>query len=211
MSADLTPGSVAAIVLAAGSSLRFGRGSKLLAEVAGRPLIAWTVDAFIASRAAEVIVVTGPAPQALEAALAGLPVRFVQNLDHLSGMGGSVAAGVKALRADCSGALISPGDMPAITADLVDHLIDAYEASGRDRIIRPVLPDGRIGHPVLWPRRHFPRLEELKGPVGGKQLLGELADEVDYLPWPDPTAALDIDTVDDLERFRRAKHHTHGS
>lgn len=202
---------MAAIVLAAGSSRRYGSGSKLLAEVAGRPLIAWTVAAFIASRASEVIVVTGPEPQAVQEALSGLPVRFVHNPDHLSGMGGSVATGVKALGADFSGVLIAPGDMPGITADLIDHLIHAFEAGSCDRIVRPMLPDGSMGHPVLWPRRHFRKLAQLQGPIGGRQLLGELADEVEYLAWQDPAAALDIDTAEDLERYRQAKHDSHGS
>jgi molybdenum cofactor cytidylyltransferase len=79
---------VAAIVLAAGSSKRFGGGSKLLAEIAGRPLLALTVTAFVASRASEVIVVTGPEPEAVERALDHLPVKFVVNPDHLAGMGG---------------------------------------------------------------------------------------------------------------------------
>ena len=202
---------VAAIVLAAGSSRRFAGGSKLLAEVAGRPLIAWAVSAFAASRAAEVIVVTGPEPQRVEDAVSGFAVRFVHNPDHLSGMGGSVAIGIKALAPDYSRALISPGDMPGITADLVNRLIESFEANGSDRIIRPKLPDGRLGHPVLWPRRHFAKLAQLRGPTGGKQLMGELVNEIDYLPWPDSAAALDIDTLEDLDRYRLAKRDLHDS
>lgn len=202
---------VAAIVLAAGSSKRFGGGSKLLAEIAGQPLLAWTVTAFVASRASEVIVVTGPEPEAVEQALAHLPVRFVINPDHLAGMGGSIAAGIANLNPDSSGVLICPGDMPGITAGLVDSLISAFEASGCDRIIRPVLPDGRLGHPVVWPQRHFSRLAQLRGPIGGKALLSDLADDIEYLPWPDAGAALDIDTAEDLARFRQANRDSHGS
>ncbi|MCL4768575.1 MAG: nucleotidyltransferase family protein [Hyphomicrobiaceae bacterium] len=209
--ASSAPAGVSAVVLAAGSSRRFEQGSKLLADVAGRPLLAWTVSAFVASRAAEVIVVTGPDPQALAAALAVLPVRFAHNPDHLSGMGGSVAAGIAAVVPESSGALICPGDMPGVTSELVDHLISAFEASGSQRILRPVLPDGRPGNPVLWPRRHFPRLAELRGPVGGRALMGELADDVEHLPWPDAGTAFDIDTQEDLERYGRAKRRSHGS
>ena len=203
--------SVAAIVLAAGSSRRFGGGSKLLAEIEGRPLLAWTAAAFVASRVGDVIVVTGPEPKAVEAALDHLPVRFVGNPDYMSGMGGSIAVGIASLGADCHGVLICPGDMPGITAGLVDSLIATFDAGGGDRIVRPVLPDGRHGHPVLWPRRHFSRLAQLRGPGGGKGLLGEFAREVAYLRWPDAGAVLDIDTAEDLERFRLANRDAHGS
>lgn len=199
------------MLLAAGSSQRFGGGNKLLAEVAGRPLICWTAAAFAASRASELVVVTGPEPDVIEAALAALPVRFVHNPDHLTGMGGSVAIGVSALGTDCNGVLICPGDMPAITPALVDALIATFEATGSHRIVRPVLPDGRPGNPVLWPPRFFPRLTQLRGPAGGRTLLAELTDEVDHLPLQNDAASLDIDTPEDLERYRRAKRQSHGS
>ncbi len=202
---------VAAILLAAGSSRRFGGGSKLLADIFGRPLIAWSAAAFVASRASEVTVVTGPEPEAIEKALDGLDVLFLNNPDHLSGMGSSIAAGVASLGADCSGVLICPGDMPGMTTELIDSLIAAFEASGCNQVLRPVLPDGRHGHPVIWPRRLFSRLAQLRGPVGGKSMLGELADDVAYLSWPDTGAAFDIDTADDLQRFRRANRDSHGS
>ncbi len=203
---------VAAVVLAAGSSRRFGGGSKLLAEVAGQPLIKHVAGALAASRASEVVVVTGPQPEAVEKALAGLPVRFVNNPDHLSGMGGSIAVGIAGLSRQCSGVLISPADMPGVTPELIDSLIAAFEAAGADRIVHPALPpDGRQGNPVLWPRRYFGRLAELRGPSGGKALLSAFPDDIDRLDWPDAGPAFDIDTQDDLARYRRAKHISHDS
>lgn len=212
-SPDRSPGKsrVAALLLAAGSSRRFGEGNKLLADVAGRPLICWTAAAFVASRASELVVVTGPEPGSVEAALAGFRARFVHNPDHLAGMGGSVAAGVGGLAADATGALICPGDMPGVTTELVDALITAFEASGSRRIVRPVLPDGRPGNPVLWPRRYFSSLTRLRGPVGGRSLLADLGSEIERLPWRDAAAAVDVDTPDDLERYRQAKRQPHGS
>lgn len=202
---------VAALLLAAGSSRRFGSGNKLLAEVAGRPLIALTAAAFVVSRASELIVVTGPEPEAIETALSHEPARFVRNPDHLSGMGGSIAAGVATLGSDAQGVLICPGDMPGMTAELVDSLIAVFEAGGCDRIVRPVLPDGRPGNPVLWPRRYFGRLAQLHGPEGGRTLLREVAGEVECFPCPDIKAALDIDTAEDLESYRRSMRDAHGS
>ena len=202
---------VAAIVLAAGSSRRFGDANKLLAEVAGRPLIAHCISAFAASRASDIVVVTGPDRQAIQSALEEWPVRYTHNPDHLSGMGGSIAAGVAAIAPDSDGVLICPGDMPGITSQFIDDLIDAFAASGADRIIRPTLADGRPAHPVLWPARLFPALKQLSGPDGGRRILEALAADIVPLKSDDRDTALDIDTHDDLEALRERLQKQHSS
>ena len=50
---------VAAILLAAGLSRRFGARNKLLAGIEGQPLIRRTAEALLGSRARPVVVVTG--------------------------------------------------------------------------------------------------------------------------------------------------------
>lgn len=202
---------IAAIVLAAGSSRRFGDANKLLAEIAGRPLIAHSVSAFVASRATDIVVVTGPDQLAIQSALHGLPVWFTHNPDHLSGMGGSIATGLAAIPPDCDGVLICPGDMPGVTSQFIDTLIDAFAASGADRIIRATLPDGRPAHPVLWPARHFPALKQLSGPEGGRDLLKTLAADIVTLNSTDGDTALDIDTQRDLEILRERLRNQHSS
>jgi CTP:molybdopterin cytidylyltransferase MocA len=52
---------VAAILLAAGASTRFGPENKLVAEINGRPLVRATADAVLGAGIAEVVVVTGSA------------------------------------------------------------------------------------------------------------------------------------------------------
>jgi len=203
---------VAAVVLAAGSSRRFGEANKLLAEVAGRPLIFHSVSAFTSSRASDVVVVTGPDQEAIRSALDGLPVRFVHNADHLSGMGSSIAAGVAAIDAGkYGGVLICPGDMPGMTSRFIDTLIDAFAASDGDHIIRPVLRDGRPAHPVLWPARLFATLRQLTGPEGGRRILEALAADVVTIKSDSRDAALDIDTRDELDALRDRLHKQHSS
>ena len=52
---------VGAIILAAGSSRRMGGGDKLLADLAGRPVLGWTLSAFAECDAVDdVVVVTSP-------------------------------------------------------------------------------------------------------------------------------------------------------
>jgi molybdenum cofactor cytidylyltransferase len=196
-------GGVSAVLLAAGSSRRFGAGSKLLADAGGRPLIAWAAAALAVSRVAEIIVVTGPDPGGIQAALAGFRVRYAHNPNHLAGMGTSVAAGIEAVSAEARGALVCPGDMPGLTPHLIDRLIAVFEQHGGDRIIYPRTGEGRQGNPVLWPRRLFGRLAALRGQSGGKALLEEHASETLAVPAEGIAASLDIDTLEDLEHYRR--------
>jgi molybdenum cofactor cytidylyltransferase len=193
---------VSAVLLAAGASRRFGAANKLLVEIAGEPLIVRVVRRAFASRASEVVVVTGHDRARVEDALAGLGAAFVYNAEHERGLGSSIAAGIEALRPGVAGALVCPADMPSLGPRLIDPLIDAFEANRCGAIVHPTLPDGTQVNPVLWPRRYFTRLSALAGAEGGKPLLADLAAEIVCVPGIVAGAYDDIDTLADLERWR---------
>src|SRR5215468_9239574 len=77
---------VAAVVLAAGRSTRMGGPNKLLAKIAGRPLVRIAVEEALASSAKPVVVVTGHQRDQIEAALKGLEVTLVHNPDFADGL-----------------------------------------------------------------------------------------------------------------------------
>ena len=74
------------------------------------------VEAALASRARPVVVVIGHAREAVEAALAGLPVTFALQSGFRQRALASLRAGVAARRRDAAGALVLLGDMPRIGA-----------------------------------------------------------------------------------------------
>jgi molybdenum cofactor cytidylyltransferase len=194
---------LAAIVLAAGASSRFGAENKLLAPIGGRPLVRAVADAVHAAEIADLVVVTGcDAPQ-IAAALHGLPVRLVANASWETGMGSSIAAGVRALGASVDGALIVPGDMPFLTTGLLRGLVSAFERSQLQAIVYPATPDGAQRNPVLWPQRFFDVLGELSGLEGGKPLLQRRAAEAVAVTIDEGESLLDVDTPADLDAARR--------
>lgn len=194
---------VAAVLLAAGSSRRFGPENKLLQEIGGIALVRRVALVLAASRVHEIVVVTGPDREAVRAALGGIAVTFAHNAGHAGGMGGSVATGIRAVGANNAGALVCPGDMPGLDAPLIDRLIDAFEASGATRIVYPVLAGGGQRNPVIWPRRLFARLEQLSGEGGAKPILAEHAAECTGIEIVGDARFDDIDTAEELEGFRR--------
>jgi len=193
---DETRPTIAAIVLAAGRASRMGE-NKLLAELDGEPLIRHTVYAALASRARPIIVVTGNEAEHVRGALAGLDVTFVHNPDFATGMASSLRAGVGAVD-DAAGAVICLGDMPRVTADHINALIDAFAGERDDGAIIVPTYERKRGNPVLWGRRHFDEIRTLGGDVGARALIERHASLVRAIAIDDPGILVDVDTRDAL-------------
>jgi molybdenum cofactor cytidylyltransferase len=193
---------VAAIILAAGRSTRMGGPNKLLAELGGRPLVRIVAEQALASRAKQVIVVTGHQAELVEQALRGLSVKFVRNPDFAQGLARSVRTGIAAVPDEADGAVICLGDMPMISAHLIDDLIEAFAPDRGQLIVVPV-SDGRRGNPVLWSRRFFGELMALDGDIGARHLIARHGEAVAEVAVEGLGAFLDIDTPQALEAARR--------
>lgn len=202
--------SFGAVVLAAGRSSRFhaegGREiSKLVASLDGKPLARHAVEAALASRARPVVVVTGYARAAVEAALAGLPVVFAHNADFAAGLATSLKAGIAALPADVAGALVLLGDMPRIEAATLDSLIDAFVGHPLALAAAPVHA-GQRRNPMLLSRALFAALARLTGDEGARRLIGE-ADRtrIVEVQVEGDGVTLDIDTPGELDAARNLR------
>jgi len=188
---------VGALVLAAGRSTRMGGPNKLLAEIGGKPLVRIVTEQALASRAAPVIVVTGHERPKVEAALAGLRLRLVHNPEYAAGLSTSLKAGLAALPGNVDGAIVCLGDMPQVTAALIDRMLEAFDPARGALIVVPTI-DGKRGNPVVWSRRFFPDLMALEGDVGARHLIATYADAVVEVPMEDSAALTDVDTPDAL-------------
>jgi molybdenum cofactor cytidylyltransferase len=193
---------VAAIVLAAGRSTRMGGPNKLLADLSGKKLVRIATEQALASKASEVIVVTGHQADLVEQALEGLKVKFVRNPDFAGGLASSVKSGIGAVSDKSDGAVICLGDMPLIDAELIDRLIAAFAPDRGNLIVVPVA-EGRRGNPVLWSRRFFGELMTLDGDIGARHLISKHGETVAEVPVEGESAFLDIDTPQALETARR--------
>jgi molybdenum cofactor cytidylyltransferase len=194
---------ITAVILAAGRSTRMGGPNKLLAELAGKPLVRRVTEQALASSASSVVVVTGHQAAEVEKALAGLKVRFVRNPDFVAGLASSVRTGIAAVPADADGAVVCLGDMPLIDAGLIDRLIEAF-APDRGHFIAVPVSDNRRGNPVLWSRRFFNDLMTIDGDIGARHLIGKHNEAVAEVPVEGHGAFLDIDTPEALAAARQS-------
>ncbi len=179
-----------ALVLAAGGSRRFGT-PKLLADLAGEPVIRRTAGAICAAGFSETIIVAGADYAAVKAALAGLPCKVVPAPNWAAGISASIRAGIEALQHEWEGLFLFLGDMPLVPNDLCNELVDLAKSTGyAARPLRGDVP----GHPVAFVNAAAADLMALSGDEGAGSLLRGAGAKIGYLPTTDEGAILDIDT-----------------
>jgi molybdenum cofactor cytidylyltransferase len=185
--------SLAGIILAAGGSSRLGY-PKQLCEWRGMPLICNAVEASLAVCGAGVIVVTGAHAPEVESVLHRYPVQTVRNPDWSAGMSGSLRTGLQNLcSSEITGVLVSLGDQPLVSGSDLASLVAAWRTL-------PGMPavaeyKGVQGVPAIFPDSALEALLTLQGDAGARSLLDACltVSSVEM-----PSAAIDIDTVEDL-------------
>ena len=166
------------IVLASGRGERFaasgGGTHKLQALLAGKPVLARTLEAVAAS---------------------GLPWHL-EDAGH-PGMGDSIAAAVRATP-DAAGWLVLPGDLPLVQAATLRAVADAL---ARHAVVVPMYQGAR-GHPVGFSAACRDALLALTGSRGASPVVQAQAalNAVGFIDVADEGTVIDIDTLQDLQR-----------
>lgn len=184
---------VVGILLAAGSSRRFG-SNKLLAPLAdGTPLAVAAASRLIAA-VPESIAVVRPGDAALAALFGEQGLCIVECVDAHWGMGHSLAAGIAAAsKADAW--LIALADMPAIKPLTYVGLVERLQAGSQ--LVAPFHADQR-GHPVGFAAKFGAELLSLTGDAGARNLFSRHAASLTHLDVDDPGILFDVDTPADV-------------
>lgn len=191
-----TERTVHGVVLAAGTSTRFGEANKLLEPVDGEPLVRRAVTSITRSVVDETIVVVGHEADRVREALGGLSITSLANEDYAGGQATSVRTGVRAAReAGTDAVVIALGDMPHVSTATVDVLVECYERGVAGALAAAF--DGQRGNPVLFDARYFDALESVEGDVGGRDVLTSSNDAA-LIETTDPGVLADIDRQSDL-------------
>ena len=193
-------GPVAAVILAAGTSSRLGR-SKLFLSLGGRSVILRVVQTALASRVMETVVVLGHEAERVAREIADLPVRTVLNPDYASGMASSLRVGLQVVSPDAEAALILLGDQPLVTPEVIERIIETFEAS--DKPIAAPVYNGVQGNPVCFSRALFPELSTLTGDRGAKAIVEQDPRRVERVAFETDLPLLDLDVEEDYDALRR--------
>ena len=187
------------MILAAGAARRFG-AQKLLAPLAGRPLLQHVIDAANASCLEEIVVVLGADAEAVAAGIQPGRARLVRNDDYASGMASSLQTGLRALDSRNHAALVLLGDMPGVTATLIGDLVSRGKETRATAVIS--VWRGRRSPPVVLHKSLWPAAFALHGDVGMREVLGPRADVLELPVTEDLGSLEDIDTPEDHARLR---------
>ncbi|MFQ5611559.1 MAG: selenium cofactor biosynthesis protein YqeC [Anaerolineae bacterium] len=188
-------GRVAAVVLAAGGSSRFG-SPKQLAPWGRTTFIERVVDVALASQARPVIVVLGAGAEACRRQLGRRPVQVVVNERWAEGQSTSMRAGLAALPPNVEGAIFPLVDQPGVPAPVFDALIERH-AQTLAPVVWPEF-EGRRGNPVLFDRSLFPEMAAVGGDTGARPVLLRWRASAERVAVPEAGVVQDFDRPEDL-------------
>lgn len=189
---------VAAIILAAGASIRMGQ-PKLLLQWKGKPLVHYPLTAAIQAGLDPVLLVTGKFHAEIVSAITGSQVTVVQNEEWEQGQSTSIKKALLALPNSVNAVVFLLGDQPLVPASSIVSLVSHYRQSEPHPIITAASVMGKRANPVLIDRSVFPELLQLSGDAGARQLF------VKYPPvlveMDEPGLLFDVDSPDDYQKL----------
>jgi CTP:molybdopterin cytidylyltransferase MocA len=181
----------AGLILAAGAGTRFGDTPKQLADLHGRPLLQWAIDAQTAVEVLDpIVVVLGAHAQEIVAAIDFGRAQAVVCADWERGQARSLRRGLAEL-AGAERIVVTLGDAPLVTSQVIARF--AAESPGTR-----ALYGGRPGHPVVLGPAQIAALATHDGDWGARGLLRDARTiETGHL-----CSGRDVDTPEDLEEVR---------
>lgn len=209
---DAPFGKLGCVIMASGLGKRFG-GNKLMAELKGKPLIQYALDATEGIFERRVVVTRHKEVEEL-CRRQGVPVVF-HSLPYrsdtvrlgLESLGAGTDAGKSGTETEIKiappaengleGCMFCPGDQPMLGRETVASLA-LCAASGKNTIWR-VAWNGQEGSPVLFPAWVFPELLALPEGKGGGFAAGKHRELVRTVSARSQWELKDVDCLEDLE------------
>ena len=182
------PPNVAAVILAAGESRRFGT-PKQLALLDGRPMLQHVLDLAMEAGLSPVLAVV---PPWLDPAAISGSISLIRNHQPERGLSHSLRLGVAALPPQSEAVVILLGDQPRVSPADVEALL----AARGPRPLVALRADGRLAPPVVIERGHFSIVAEPTGDIGLRELMEAHPDWVTAVDVQEHTP--DVDTPADL-------------
>ncbi len=181
---------IACIVLAAGSSVRFG-SPKQLAEIQGKSLVQIAIDVADASKADYVFLVLGNSSSEILENLRLGRAQVVLNKNYKQGISTSIKSGLANLPDDSLGVIIMVADQPYLASHHLDQLIERFQKSPGS--IVALSSKGEARNPIILPLSMVSVLEDLAGDEGARALVKNNPNTI-LLEVSDPKVFVDVDT-----------------
>ena len=187
---------ISATILAAGSSERMGNFNKLLLLIGNKPIIYSVCKTVLDAKLNQIILVTGYQNAEIEKVLPKEINNIIYNKNWNQGMMSSIYAGMSKLDNDIDGNMIILGDMPLITVDTINVLIDEFNKCNGNHIVYPIY-NARQANPVIFPKKYFSEILSFQGDKGCKKVLKKYPGDSIGVHIKSDEVIIDCDTRDD--------------
>ncbi|MEQ9022342.1 MAG: nucleotidyltransferase family protein [Pseudomonadales bacterium] len=184
------------VVLAAGSSRRFGK-VKQLADIGGVPMLQRVVDQCREIRGVDLYVALGANSDEIQAQIKFGKAGVLYSPNWSDGVGATIASVAVQLEGQYEGMMLVAGDQPLLGPSRLEPMINGWLVN-RD-LACCAKYDNVLGIPAIFPERLFEQLKALRGDSGARKLL--LAEGGKLQVFPIPEAEVDIDHPEDMEKL----------
>ena len=185
---------LSAILLAAGKSQRMGEPKQLM-PFGQSTIVEPAIDNLLSSAVSEIIVVLGYKAEEVIKTIAAKPVKIAINPDYQQGMSTSIIAGLNLVSSQAQAVMLALGDQPLVNSQTINRLIDEFFNHAKGIAIPTY--QGKRGHPIIFAIKYKPELLELKGDIGGREIIKRHPQDVLEVAVDSESVTWDIDTRED--------------
>ncbi|QGK73609.1 NTP transferase domain-containing protein [Flavobacterium sp. SLB02] len=187
------------VVLAAGSSSRLGQPKQLL-WYKNTSLLKNTISQASQIPNTTIIVVTGSNHELIQKEIIGTKIKTIFNSDWELGMSCSIVKGLKellGLNPDIKKVILAVCDQPYLTSIVFENLISEHQKTQKG--IVACTYSETLGTPVLFAKKYFNELLQLKGQEGAKKIINRFLEDTIAVPFE--KGNIDIDTIEDYNEL----------
>ena len=127
-----------------------------------------------------------------------------RNKNWKEGMMSSIYAGMSRLNNNIDGNLIVLGDMPLISVQTINILINTFKKNEGRNIVYPQY-NSKQANPVIFPRKYFSEILISNGDRGCKKVLKKYPEDAIGININSDEVILDCDTRDDYLLVQKRK------
>ena len=156
------------IILAAGSSKRYGKTNKLVQIFQDKPIIKHVIDILLEENdPKDLLVVVGHEKSKIINLINNPNIKIVNNIDYEKGIGTSISCAMRHLEDYIQGVMIIPADMPLISKVDLRNLENKFIELNSTKVVFPK-HESSLGNPAILPKSNFDILTNLKADEGAR-------------------------------------------
>lgn len=187
---------ITAIIMASGFSERMG-SDKLFLKVNSQTLIERTIKIVKGSKIDNIIIVYRD--KRIKDIAKNQGIISIYNNNAKKGQSESIKLGIKSADERTKGFIFFVGDQPFLSIEVINKIITEFKKR-REEIIIP-LYNGKRGNPIIFPALLKKDLLLINGDIGGREVIKNNLDIVNYIKIHDKYLGIDIDTIEDYKKI----------